>query len=477
MGGYDSLAEGHILLGKYRIVRKVGEGGMAFIYQAFSQGAGGFERPVVIKVIRPELARNREMVNQFVREASVGANLDHPNIVNVFDLGEHEGMLYIIMEYVAGRDLAALIQCARGARRVLGPEIVAFICVDVCKALECSHGYINDEGHPAPIIHRDVSPQNILLSRDGDAQLADFGMARALGTARVTAQGVLKGKLSYMAPEQSRGKEVDARADLFSLGVVLWESLTGRRLFLGENPTETIKRVRACQPPPLHKVAPHVPEKLRTIVHRLLLVEPDDRYQTATEVRKELQSFLRDARPVDSSGLAELLEAYFPVTDASRDTAITELSFSDEGNGETTTTVRDEVPPDDAIEQGTPPHTMVMQGEQGEQLAAAFRRAQLGAAASQEAQPAALASLDKGPGNEVGAIGQGLLSPPVLAGPPPWMIKPSPSYQGQTPMGQGPDHDRREMAAGLSGPFFVSMLIGLPLGVGFGLLVYWLLTR
>ncbi len=381
MGGYDALSKGHVLLGKYRIEQKLGEGGMAVIYQASSLGAAGFSRPVVIKVIKPHLIREPGMKESFVREASVGAALDHPNIVHVFDLGEADGMLYMILEYVQGKDLAALIHSARKARRVLGPEMVAFLCVDVFKALECSHDHVDPQGIAKPIIHRDISPQNILLSRDGHVKLADFGMARALGTSRHTTEGVVKGKLSYMSPEQSRGVEVDARADLFSLGVVMWEALTGRRLFLRNSPIETIREVRACNIPPLAEVAQHVDPALGAIVHRLLQAAPEARFQTATEVRKALQSYLRTARPIDATALAGLLATYFPSKDPLSQTAVPELSFADEGEqsrvSETSPEIDEERIAEAEKQQGpAAAHTLVMFGAQAEALAKAFEQAQ-----------------------------------------------------------------------------------------------------
>jgi serine/threonine-protein kinase len=427
MGGYDALVPGHVLLGKYRIDRKLGEGGMASIFQATNLGAAGFRRPVVIKVIKPHLAAQEGVVQQFVREASVGATLDHPNIVQTFDLGEWDGMLYMVLEYVQGKDLAAVIHRARRARRVLGPELVAFFCIDLCKALECSHGNVDEKGEPKPIIHRDISPQNILLSREGHIKLADFGMARALGTARLTRQGMVKGKLSYMSPEQSRGHDVDARSDLFSLGVVMWETLTGRRLFLANDPISTLRSVRACAVPALTEVAPHIPAEFAAIVHRLLQPEPAARFQDATELRRALQSYLRGARPVDATAIAELLEAYFPARDEAVHTAVADLSFDDEAGGEDEGETgpppstgaepaargegaeavaeperqaspagldRDTAPTDPHAEpavEPAPTHTLLMFGPQADAITEAFRQAQSAAAAQQTPKPAAAA--------------------------------------------------------------------------------------
>lgn len=387
MGGYDALAEGQVLLNKYRIGPKLGEGGMAVVYLATSLGAAGFERAVVLKVIKPHLARTPGMVDGFVREASLGAELDHPNIVQVLDLGDFQGMLYMVLEYVQGKDLAALTHKARRARRVLGPELVMSIGIDVCKALECSHTHVEADGTPQPIIHRDISPQNILISREGSVKLADFGMARALGTARQTAEGVVKGKLSYMSPEQSRGQEVDARSDLFSLGVVLWETLTGRRLFLAKNPVETVKRVRTCTVPPLTEVAPHVTPALADIIHTFLKAEPSERFQTATEARKAMQSYLRTARPLEANALADLVEVYFPIEQSVVQTALPELSFADEGDETDEAANSDLESQESTAEEEAPeepdakeaPATLLMYGEKAEELQRAFQEAQAAA--------------------------------------------------------------------------------------------------
>lgn len=443
MGGYDALVPGHVLLGKYRIDRKLGEGGMATIFQATNIGAAGFRRPVVIKVIKPHLAAQEGVVRQFVREASVGAALDHPNIVQTFDLGEWDGMLYMVLEYVQGKDLAAVIHRARKARRVLGPELVAFICIDLCKALECSHGNVDEAGEPKPIIHRDISPQNILLSRDGHIKLADFGMARALGTARLTRQGMVKGKLSYMSPEQSRGHDVDARSDLFSLGVVMWEALTGRRLFLAKDPITTLRRVRACEVPALKEVAPHIPQEFAGIVHHLLQADPAARYRNATDLRRALQNYLRGARPVDATAIAELLEAYFPSRDEAEHTAVADLSFDDEGSRDSTETrapsaaseaerttepaaVADDAPTSEALEppgldrdaaptevaaEPAPTHTLLMFGPQAEAIAEAFREAQ---AVAKQAGGGARAPAAPGP--EPPASGDGQVKRAKLPG-------------------------------------------------------------
>lgn len=528
MGGSDALAQGQVLLNKYRIEQKLGEGGMALIYRASSIGAAGFERKVVLKVIKPHLAEAPGMVDQFVREASVSASLVHPNIVQVFDLGEESGMLYMVMEYVEGKDLAALIHRARKAKRVLSPEMVAYICVDVCKALECSHSHVDDEGRLKPIIHRDISPQNILISRAGQVKLADFGMARALGSSRHTVEGVVKGKLSYMSPEHSRADDVDARSDLFSFGVVIWEALTGRRLFLADSPLETIKRVRACEVPPLATMAPHVPAQLADLVHRMLSASPEDRYQNATDNRHALQMFLRSARSIDSAALAGLLEHYFPTETSRNTTAVPELSFADEGDvsceGDECfePTVEEEAPSDDQDE-AVLSHTLVMFGERGEELAQAFKQAQAAAEEKRkrlqnesDAPTLAFTSEDVAKAAEGNTTAptmpfdaeavaevhrqaeqqkaQQALPPSTLVVPPrveaepaganPQPTPPPPSPAAIPPINPGPAQMPSSLApaappvpASSTRPLLLSLAIGVPLGAVVGFVVFWLLTH
>ena len=499
------LREGEILLGKYHIGPKVGEGGMAVVYHAVSRGAAGFERPVVIKAIKATLATNPQMNRQFIREASVGAELQHPNIVQVFDLGERNGVLYMVLEYVAGKDLAALAFRARRARRVLSPELVAFIMIDVCKALEASHEHLDVEGQPRPIIHRDISPQNILLSRDGHVKLADFGMARAIGATRHTAFGVIKGKLSYMSPEQSRGGEIDARSDLFCLGIVLWETLTGRRLFLANDAQETIRRVRACEVPPIVQAAPHVSPELGVIVHKALQPGLEERYQTATELRKALQNYLRGARVVGPGVLTAVLETYFPPGDEAVEVAEPSLSYVDRRDldeDEDPTTRDDDFAPSLDNEPPDSPamkHTLIMFGDDGknlqDELLEAKRIATAKVAETLIGQPGiedsdATPTLRDPPHSPLPASAtepfdeeQLFPSADAASGKP---TKEEPSWK-RSPEGKSTGRpDRGGKARKSSGkrkkrspyaPFIISLLIGVPLGVSVGFLVFWLLTR
>jgi serine/threonine-protein kinase len=507
MSDEGELREGEVLLGKYRIGPRVGAGGMAVIHRATSLGAAGFERPVVIKAIRPGLASSPDMVRQFIQEASVGATLVHPSIVQVFDLGEHEGRLFMVLEYVAGKDLAALSFRVRRAQRVLSPELVAFITIDVCKALECAHEHVDDDGKRSPVVHRDISPQNILLSREGHVKLADFGMARALGVARQTAFGVIKGKLSYMSPEQSHGAEVDGRSDIFSLGTVVWETLTGKRLFLADSMPETIRRVREGQVPPLSHVAPHVSEGLSSIVSRALATRPEDRYQTATEMRQALQAYLRTARRVDAGVLAAVLGTYFPPDDDMTEAAEPSLSYSDEKDtyhdedddededtDERATLADDFVPSLDSEPPNSPAlaHTLIMFGDESRKIAEAIERAKaLASAAGSAAGPAPVgaasgASASKRPLSPNVVVDADVVVDDSARKQPTTTTTATTSTFASGLCESGASSAAGPVPSAVAAPrkdkprvtpLVIALILGIPTGIGVGLAVFWFLTR
>jgi serine/threonine-protein kinase len=298
-----------LIFDKYKLLEPLGRGGMAEVYRALSVGAAGFKRPVVLKRILPALAANTQFVDMFVKEASIAASLDHPNIVQVFDLGEFDGDLFMVMEYVPGATLASVMQYYGLQGKGVPHAVVAYIAVDVCKALECAHEHRDVSGVRAPFIHRDVSPQNVLISSLGTVKLADFGLAMAMSGLRVTIPGVIKGKLGYMSPEQATGdRDLDHRSDLFSLGVVMYEAISGRRLFVGSSFADTIRRIKSAQVPPLFEVAPQAPPALLDVVHQLLARDREKRPESAGEVRRMLSAYLRKVHPpVDATGLAKIV--------------------------------------------------------------------------------------------------------------------------------------------------------------------------
>lgn len=309
-----------LIFDKYKLLEPLGRGGMAEVYRALSVGAAGFKRPVVLKRILPHLAANKQFVDMFVKEASIAASLDHPNIVQVFDLGEFQGDFFMVMEYVPGVTLASVMQYYGIQGKAVPHAVVAYIAVDVCKALECAHGHRNAAGDRDPFIHRDVSPQNVLLSSLGTIKLADFGLAMALGGVRMTMPGIIKGKLGYMSPEQATGdRDLDTRSDLFSLGVLMYEAISGRRLFVGTSPADTIQRIKTTQVPPLFEVAPQAPPVLQDLVHELLTRDREKRPDSAAEVRRILSAYLRKVHPpVDATALAKIVRLVMDESEAAQ---------------------------------------------------------------------------------------------------------------------------------------------------------------
>jgi serine/threonine protein kinase len=278
---------------KYRLTEKIGSGGMAEVFRAVGEGPEGFERPFVIKRIHPRLSEAPEFVRMFVDEAKISARLVHPNIVQVFDFAPEDGGYYIVMEPVEGFDMGWLLRRRLENRReVPPPAFVAEIGRQACRGLDFAHTLTGPDGKPLGIVHRDVTPPNIMVTWNGTVKIVDFGIARAVEALRrsVTDAGMVKGKMSYVAPELLDGKTADARSDVFSLGVVLHELLSGRQLFVGENDLDTLRLVREMHIPPPSARNPGVKRALDTVVMRALERDPEKRYQNAGAMGDDLET-------------------------------------------------------------------------------------------------------------------------------------------------------------------------------------------
>ncbi|WP_157595427.1 serine/threonine protein kinase, partial [Plesiocystis pacifica] len=265
---------------------------MAEVYKAVSRGVEGFEKVVAIKRILPHVAEDEEFITMFKDEARIAAQLQHSNIASIYELGSEDESFYIVLEYVPGRDLRSIFELGRSSKRPMPLAQACYIIMQVCEGLEYAHNKKDRHGRPLGLIHRDVSPPNILVSYEGEVKLIDFGVAKAAGRASQTQAGILKGKFGYMSPEQVRGATIDRRSDVFSLGAVLWEILCNQRLFQAETDFATLEKVRTVNVDPPSRINPAVPTKLEQIVMRSLHADLNQRYQTAAEFHDALQAFM-----------------------------------------------------------------------------------------------------------------------------------------------------------------------------------------
>jgi hypothetical protein len=283
--------------GKYLLLERLAHGGMAEVFRAVFTGPAGFEKTVALKRILPGFEGAAEFRNLFVDEARIASQLTHVNIAQVFDFGEIDDSYYLTMELVQGADLGRLRDAARrrGVRFPL--PIAAFIVAEAARGLAYAHDQRGPKGTPLGIVHRDVSPQNVLLSYSGEVKIADFGIAKAIGKLHKTASGIVQGKLRYMSPEQVQGEPLDGRSDLFSLGVVLWELAAGVQLFDGEHPGRVIEQVKSARIDPPSARAPDVPAEIDRIVLKLLTRARDTRYDHALKVARELQAWAAEVAP------------------------------------------------------------------------------------------------------------------------------------------------------------------------------------
>ena len=313
--------------GRYRLLDRIGQGGMAEVFKAKSYGVEGFEKVVVIKRILPELAQSDEFVALFIHEAKLAVRLSHANVVQVFDLGLAPGTVvggmpsadayYMAMEYVNGLDLASLLARARRAQTEIPIEMAVYVAAEVAKGLDHAHRRRDDQNLPLNIVHLDVSPQNVLLSFEGEVKVTDFGIAKARGainaepSEEATRNLRLQGKFGYMSPEHAAGNAVDARSDVFSLGTVLYELLAGVNPFTAPTSFETLRRVQACEHPPVELLRPDVPAELVQLVKGALAREPDARFADAGRMYEALLTFLYgQKRRFGARDLADFLSGF-----------------------------------------------------------------------------------------------------------------------------------------------------------------------
>ncbi len=283
--------------GPYKLVRQIAVGGMAEIYLARSLGDAGFEKYVALKMIHPNFSQDRHFIQMLVEEAKISVYLNHVNIAHVFDLGRIGDTYYIAMEFVDGADLYHVMRRITERGMSMPHHVAAYIAHEVCAGLDYAHRCRDQLGRPLNIVHRDMSPQNVLVSRAGEIKVVDFGIAKAALRASQTEVGVIKGKYYYMSPEQAWGKPLDHRTDIFSAGVVLYEILAGQMLYLEEDVGRLLDMVRRADIPPLHTKRPDVPRELEAIVMKAVARDPRQRWQSALEFGQALEQFLVRSAP------------------------------------------------------------------------------------------------------------------------------------------------------------------------------------
>jgi eukaryotic-like serine/threonine-protein kinase len=284
--------------GKYILLEKLASGGMAEIYLAKSLGAQGINKFLAIKRILPQFNESAEFKEMFREEAKLSVNLRHSNVVPIFDFGEEQNQFYIAMDYVEGRNMRQILNELKKQQLQLSVEQICYIVREAAAGLDHAHRCLDGStGKPLNIIHRDISPQNIMISYDGEVKIIDFGIAKAETQLEATKAGTLKGKFGYMSPEQADGQNIDARTDIFSLGIVFWELLANDRLFTASSEAAILRKIRDCQVPQIRKINPNVHPELEKIVAKVLARDPHVRYQSASALHKDLNRFLNTQYP------------------------------------------------------------------------------------------------------------------------------------------------------------------------------------
>ena len=294
--------------GPYETIRRLGMGGMGEIMLAKRVGEAGFESLVCLKKMLPHLSNDRQFISMLIQEAKLTVGLNHPNIVQIYDLGKEEGEYYIAMEYVEGTDLGRMIDACVKSRVKFPIQVAVNILIQGLRGLHYAHTRLNQDGEALNLIHRDITPQNVLLSPSGVAKLTDFGIAKAAGQISSTRPGMVKGKLGYIAPEQISGHKIDHRVDIFTSGILLWETLARKRLFKAVDMVDSFRLVMQCQIPSIRDFRPDVSRELDAVITKALSAKPDERFKSAGEFATELE---RVMMPVSLGEMGEATREFF----------------------------------------------------------------------------------------------------------------------------------------------------------------------
>src|SRR4051812_13949787 len=294
---------------RYRVIERLASGGMAEVFVAENEGIEGFKKRVAIKRILPHLGEKKKFIEMFLDEARLSAHLSHSNVAQVFDIGVGDNVYFIVMEYVDGADLKAIIEFMKASNKVFPVESACLIASKICEGLTYAHELQGPEGQPLKIVHRDMSPPNVLITKHGEVKIVDFGLAKATSQLEKSEPGIIKGKFSYLSPEAATGNDVDQRTDIFAVGIILWEMLAGRKLFQGDSDFATVKLVQSAGVPPIRSLNAAVASKLEAIVNKGLARDPNTRYRTARDFAKALNEWLfTSSHVVSSFEIAEIVQ-------------------------------------------------------------------------------------------------------------------------------------------------------------------------
>lgn len=299
-------------IGRYSLLARLAIGGMAELFLARVQGLEGFEKVVVLKRILPHLVADEDFVRMFLTEARLAARLDHPNVVHVHDIGREDGEYFFTMEYLHGEDLRRVLSTVRAKGMRLPLRHALSVVTQVAAGLHFAHEQVGFDGEPLGIVHRDVSPSNVIVTYAGAVKVVDFGIAKAAGPTHASRLSSLKGKASYMSPEQCKARPLDRRSDVFSIGLLLFELVTGAPAFVAGNDLAVLNRVARADVPDPRMVWPQCPDPLRAIIERAVAARPEDRYPTALEMQLDLEAFAHEARvPLSNAALGQFMQEIF----------------------------------------------------------------------------------------------------------------------------------------------------------------------
>ncbi|HEY1954680.1 MAG TPA: protein kinase [Polyangiaceae bacterium] len=294
---------------RYRVVEKLESGGMAEVFLAESEGLQGFRKQVAIKRVLPHLSEKKKFISMFLDEARLSAQLSHSNCVQVFDIGVGDNAYFIVMEYVDGANLKAVAEMMKKVGQAFPIPVAIYLAIEICKGLAYAHELKDPSTQqPMNIVHRDMSPPNVLLTKYGEVKIVDFGLAKANSQLEKSEPGIIKGKFSYLSPEAAMGQDVDPRTDIFAVGIILWELLAGQRLFLGETDFQTVKKVQQAVVPPISSINRAVTPDLERVIAKALARDPAQRYVTARDLARDLTNLLfKQAQAVSAFDVAQLV--------------------------------------------------------------------------------------------------------------------------------------------------------------------------